>query len=57
MQVKFHPSDRTTEVLYTTSEVGKILTGLALLAHIEDEDVRKAIATIKEKVPLVGGKS
>lgn len=56
MQVKFCPTTRTTEVRYTTTEVGKILTGLALLAHIEDEDVRAAIVVIKHKVPLVGEK-
>lgn len=57
MQVRFDPKTRTAEVRYTTTEVGKVLTALALLAHVDDEDVRKAIATIKEKVPLVGGKS
>lgn len=56
MQVRFDPKTRATEVRYTTTEVGKILTGLALLEHIADPKVREAIAAIRASVPLVGGK-
>lgn len=53
MQMRPHPVTGRIEPVFTKGERNRMLTQLAYIAAIPDEEVQQAIATIRKRVPLL----